>query len=102
MRFKRNAYICTQIEKNMSTISVQPNDLILHVEDASILPNLKKILKAIRGVSVVSVKSNDKIETRMTEEQFYKKIDHSLASGMSSWTMTPNESAEDFLTRVLG
>lgn len=42
-------------KQHMNTATIQP-DLMLSVEDTSILPSLKKILKAIPGVTVLPVK----------------------------------------------
>ena len=40
----------------MNTTTVQP-DLMLKVDDVSILPSLKKVLKAIPGVTLLSTNS---------------------------------------------
>lgn len=44
---------------------------------------------------------DDELRVCMTEEEFYAKIDRSLASGMSEYVMGAEESGEEFLKRVL-
>lgn len=72
------------------------------LEDASVVNYLKTLLKQMKGVRKVTVKTTIPKVT-MTEQEFYAKIDRSLESveqGAPTFRMEANESAIDFLDRI--
>jgi len=73
----------------------------LTLDDVKVLEYIKTLLKQMKGVRSVRVAQQPKV--KMTEEEFYAKIDKSLASmhdGRPIYTMGKEESAEDFLNRI--
>lgn len=49
--------------------------IILNVEDASLVPSLKQILGAIKGVTIGKLVKEKVDSTLMTEEEFFAKLD---------------------------
>lgn len=49
--------------------------IILNVEDASLVPSLKQILGAIKGVTIGKLIKEKVDSTLMTEEEFFAKLD---------------------------
>ncbi len=71
------------------------------LDDIHTLSYIKTLLKQMKGVRSVSVKSVPKV--KMSKEEFHAKIDASLAntSKETSVSMGQNETGEQFLKRVL-
>lgn len=72
------------------------------LEDVSVVATLKTLLKQMKGVRNVSVKTKSP-KVKMTESEFYAKIDRSLAETKNNPTykMYAEESGEEFLNRLL-
>ena len=49
--------------------------IVLNIEDASLVPSLKQILGAIKGVTIGKLVKEKVDPTLMTEEEFFAKID---------------------------
>ena len=73
--------------------------IILNIEDASLVPSLKRILSAMKGVSIVKA-SNRKMDdpTLFTKEEFFARIDE--AKKGPSFELKEGETLEDLLERV--
>lgn len=53
-------------------------ELVLDIKDDSLLPILKKVIKAFPGISIKIPKKQKKADpTLMTKEEFFKKVDES-------------------------
>jgi len=76
------------------------SQLIVSIEDPAMLNSLKKAIQLLKGVSGVSV---SKPKVRMSEKEFYEKLDASIESGKNGKTlrMKKNESGEQFINRIL-
>lgn len=76
--------------------------LTLNVQNESILPSLKKILKAIPGIQVIQHRDKKKDPTLMTKEEFFAKIDRAEEQFKKGkcHTMLPGETLDEFLKRL--
>lgn len=86
----------------MASIATLPAQLIVDVEDRSMLRTLKIVIKQLKGVT--QVKENKSMQkTRYTEEEFYAKIDHSIQSAQKDecYCQKPGESVDAFVDRLL-
>ena len=73
--------------------------IVLNIEDASLVPSLKRILNALEGVSIsnpLKKKKND--PTSFTKEEFFARIDE--AKKGPSYELKEGETLEDLLERV--
>lgn len=84
-----------------STASLSPQ-LIVDVEDRSMLRTLKMVIKQLKGVKQVR-ESKPMTKTEYTEEEFYAKIDHSIQSAQQGecYSQKPGESVDAFVDRLL-
>lgn len=73
--------------------------MVLSIEDTSLVPSLKRILSAMKGVSIVKA-SNRKMDdpTLFTKEEFFARIDE--AKKGPSFELKEGETLEDLLERV--
>ncbi len=71
------------------------------LEDVNVLAYVKTLLKQMKGVHSVKVSTIPKVS--MTEEEYYQKIDHSIASSKKGqrYAMRTNESGAEFLQRLV-
>lgn len=71
------------------------------LEDVNVLTYVKTLLKQMKGVRSVMVSALPKVS--MTEEEFYQKIDHSIAIAKEGprYEMNANESGAEFLQRLV-
>ena len=71
------------------------------LEDVNVLAYVKTLLKQMKGVRSVKVSALPKVS--MTEEEYYQKIDHSIANAKEGqrYAMNPNESGAEFLQRLV-
>ena len=83
----------------MITVSKKKRQLIVDIEDGSLLKSIKQAISLLKGVS--SVKESEPI--KMTEKQFFQKLDDSIASMQKGKPvrMKQNESGKEFLERIL-
>ena len=73
--------------------------LVLNIEDKSILPSLKKILQALEGVSIArSVRSRRNKSMDITKTAAYKEAMEDKAQGR----VYHAESVEDMFKQILG
>ncbi|OWV02506.1 MULTISPECIES: hypothetical protein [unclassified Fibrobacter] len=84
----------------MITSANAVQQLVVDVEDASLLKSIKQAISMLKGVSSVTV---NKPKVRMTQQEFFKKLDDSVASAKRGRTvrMLSNESGQEFLDRIL-
>lgn len=75
--------------------------LVINIKDDSVLPILKKVIKAFPGIRV-SMPKKKADPTRMTKKEFFDKIDASRKEWEEGHyqTMGSNENLTDFLRRV--
>jgi len=83
-----------------ATVEYPKAVVTLTLDDIHVLDTVKKIMRQIKGVHSVRVEQMPKV--KMTEKEFYDKIDRSIASIQNKpmYTMGDNESSEDFLNRI--
>lgn len=73
--------------------------LILNIEDNSLIPSLKRILNAMEGVTIAkSLKKKKKDPTSFSKEEFFARIDE--AKKGPSYELKEGETLEDLLKRV--
>lgn len=75
--------------------------ITLSLSDMSVLSDIKKALKLYKGVE--SVKTSTAPKTKMTEAEFYEKINKSVESAKKGrvYKMQDGESTSDFIDRLL-
>lgn len=76
--------------------------LTVNVQNESILPIIKKVLKAFPGIKVIQHREKKKDPTLMTKEEFFAKIDHSKKQFEEGkyHTMLPGETFDEFRKRI--
>ncbi len=74
--------------------------LIVDIDEPSLLNSIKKAILLLKGVSAVNVKQP---KVKMTENEFFSKLDLSVASPKKgkSIRMRQNESGMEFINRLL-
>lgn len=71
--------------------------IVLNVEDTSLIPSLKQILGAIKGITIDNpLKKKD--PTSFSKEDFYARIDE--AKKGPSYELKEGETLEDLIERV--
>lgn len=87
------------MEKTIQYPSVQLN---ITMDDIQTLSYIKTLLKQMKGVRSIRISNVPK--AKMTQAEFYAKIDSSLANTKKDTccVMAPNESGEQFIKRMLG
>lgn len=73
--------------------------LVLNIEDTSLIPSLKQILGAIKGVTIakpLKIKKND--PTSFSKEEFFARIDE--AKKGPSYELKEGETIEDLIERI--
>jgi len=93
--------VASDAARAMGAMQYPSVQLDVTLDDIHTLSYIKTLLKQMKGVRSVSVKSVPKV--KMSKEEFYAKIDASLAntSKETSVAMEQNETGEQFLNRVL-
>lgn len=73
--------------------------MVLNIEDVSLIPSLKQILGALKGVTIAnpSMKTKDD-PTLFTKEEFFARIDE--AKKGPSFELKEGETIEDLIERV--
>lgn len=73
--------------------------IVLNIDDASLVSSLKQILGAIKGVTIVNpLKKKKDDPTTFSEEEFFARIDE--AKKGPSYELKEGETLEDLLKRV--
>lgn len=73
--------------------------IVLNIDDASLVSSLKQILGAIKGVTIVNpLKKKKDDPTTFSEEEFFARIDK--AKKGPSYELKEGETLEDLLKRV--
>ncbi len=74
--------------------------LIVDIDEPALLSSIKKAILLLKGVSAVNVKQP---KVKMTENEFFSKLDLSVASQKKgkSIRMRQNESGMEFINRLL-
>lgn len=85
----------------INTVQYPQVQINITLEDVSVLAYVKTLLKQMKGVRSVKVGTLPKVS--MTEEEYYQKIDHSIASAKEGprYVMNANESGAEFLQRLV-
>ena len=85
-----------------TTIQYPKVHIDVTLDDVSVTTHLKTLLKQMKGVRSVRVKTECP-KTEMTEREFYDKIDHSLQQATEGkvYRSMPGESADAFLDRLI-
>ena len=85
-----------------TTIQYPTVHIDVTLDDISVTTHLKTLLKQMKGVRAVSVKT-ERPKAEMTENEFYAKIDHSLQQAAEGkvYRSMPGESADSFLDRLI-
>ena len=82
-----------------------PIHLDITLEDNAMVADIKKAIKMLRGISSVRIArpKATKCKTKYTEQEFYAKLDKSIESAKHGplYTMASDESAEEFINRIL-
>ena len=83
----------------MAAIEMQTAQLTIDI-DASMKSAIMQVLKQIKGV--VTVKDTTP-KSRMTKEEYYKMLDHSIEQANNGQTiaMKKDETVEQFLNRLV-
>ena len=84
----------------METSALETRNIGIRVKNVDFLSRLKNFFCAIPGVHLMKG-SKAKSVTKMSEQEFFDKLDESLSSGDSSFSMLPDESAEHFIKRII-
>lgn len=84
----------------MIETAIHPAQLVIDVEDRSMLRAIKAAIKQLKGV--VSVKESTP-KVRYTEQEFYDKIEKSARSAEQGpvYTQSQGESVDQFIDRLL-
>lgn len=90
----------------MATTAIQNGTQTTSTLDALwtlILSQSKSVQKALSKKLNEKLEQDRRAKVKMTEEEFYAKLDKSLASTATgpTYTMGENESGEDFINRLL-
>jgi hypothetical protein len=73
--------------------------IVLNIDDASLVSSLKQILGAIKGVTIANpLKKKKDDPTTFSEEEFFARIDE--AKKGPSYELKEGETLEDLLKRV--
>ncbi len=73
--------------------------IVLNIEDASLIPSLKKILGALKGVSIANPSRKKKDDpTFFTKEEFFARIDE--AKKGPSFELKEGETIADLIERI--
>ena len=74
--------------------------LVVSIDDASLVKSIKNAISLLKGVSSVK---EQKPKVKMTEKEFFQKLDDSIESARKGkiTRMRSNESGKEFLDRVL-
>lgn len=81
-------------------MSKEKTKLIVDIDEHALLSSIKKAILLLKGVSAVNVKQP---KVKMTETEFFSKLDSSVASTKKgkSIRMRQNESGMEFINRLL-
>ncbi len=71
--------------------------MVLNIEDTSLIPSLKRILSALEGVSIAKSLKKKHDPTSFSKEDFFARIDE--AKKGSSYELKEGETIEDLLKR---